>query len=198
MNGLEVDKVGKFIEEHVANVRYLGCHMVDDCHKLYPGGIGGTSFGIINVLPSYSDPSDMGHYILLAHKGNRLLCFDSYGLSVRDYSPYLASYIDKCKGTGYKVIEVRKRLQGSASLVCGLYCLYIGYIIAIHGLTGVYKIIRRRFSNTFSKNDRTVVSLCYSIFPLPGCVRTFCTQSNYMSFERCRTLLCGVSRRGWS
>ena len=197
MNGREVDRVGAYIEQTVSGVRYMGCFMADECGGVFPTQLGLTSFGIINILPSYSPTSVMGHYVLLAHTGDTLVCFDSYGMDVGRYSPYIATYIRRCKSVGFRIISIRRRLQGAGSLVCGLYCLLMAYILARYGVGGIYSTLRRRFTRSYSANDRAVVLLSYSLFPLPGCVKTFCLRSNStMSYESCRYTLCGDRRAG--
>ena len=183
MNTDEVDRVGRLIEKTLPSTRYLGCLMVDSCLRALPNREdgGGTCFvfSVVNVLPSYAFRGKMGHYILLGFKGTTVYYFDSFGLPMALYSPYLAKYASECKRLGHRVISLpTRRLQASTSLVCGLYVLQAAYLIAKRGVEGFKVYIRTRYTNSYSMNDRTVVRWSYSQFgrALPQCRLTFCSR----------------------
>lgn len=189
MNGEEVNKVGEDIERRIKGVNYLGCYLADECYRIEARGGSKFSFAIINILSSKSPRSAMGHYILVGFIRNSLLYFDSYGLNINYYSFYLSNYIRHYKNKGYRIIRVGRRLQGMGSLVCGLYSLYIAYILARYGVVGIDSHIRRKFTTNFARNDRIIVRLCYRIFKnLPECIKTFCVGA--LSYDECRRRIC--------
>ena len=180
MNTNEVDRVGRVIERTLPSTRYLGCLMVDSCLRALPSREDENGncfvFSVVNVLPSYASRGKMGHYLLLAFKGSTVYYFDSFGLPMTLYSPYLARYASECKRMGHRVISLpTRRLQATTSLVCGLYVLQAAYLIAKGGLERFKVHIRTRYTNNYSRNDRTVVRWSYCLFErvLPRCRLTF-------------------------
>jgi len=126
----------KLIEIEIKSYPFMVCVNTDDSSK------GGSHW--------------VGLYI--ARKGAELECFDSFGVSVFNYSHYFVEFV---KRNNLSEIESNVILQGPTTEVCGHYVImYMFKRLQSCSRHAFYSM----FSNNLDKNDKKAFQLVNKIF----------------------------------
>lgn len=172
MNGEEILKAlrGKIGEKVV----FLGCLALDDINHVIKEAekCKKPVLVIMNTLSYYDNPSDMGHWLALCinYSGGCIGFFDSYKLPIEYYIPRFEGILNS-----FKDINVPFRLQGSKTLVCGVYCILFAYVVSHYNVYRGFGFFNKRFCKwKFSFNDKLILRMAYKTFPMPSCVKVFC------------------------
>ena len=115
----------------------------------------GDFFIIVNNITNISK---MGHWILFFMKNRELLFFDSFGLHPNVYKGDILKFY--CSYSGRKRVITSYAIQNKFSLVCGVYVIYVGYMLSTdRTLCTIFS----KFTCNTRKNDRIVVQFLYKI-----------------------------------
>ena len=152
-------------------VRFLGCFHEKDLLEI----ISREKGVFVCIVLVGGESASVGHWIGLYvnHYFNKIGYFDSYNLPPSSYSTILVRYINMKKD--YEVCSLNFRLQSNHSYVCGAYAMLFVYLISHHNLNMVLSFFKKKFSrHSYFENDKLILRLCYSLFKMPPCIKTFC------------------------
>lgn len=172
-------------------VNFLGCYpqndflkVIQDAKKLLK-----PSVFILNTL-NREDTAIMGHWIavFIDYETLTIGYYDSYNLHPSLNSRALHSFIQS--SPYMNVSTLAYRLQGIQTTVCGLYVMYISYLLTHYTLKRALQSIHATFKKgQYFYNDKLITRMGYKLFHMPNCERTFCHREN---MKQCKRNICDV------
>lgn len=167
---------------------FLGCHPENHLYTLLKQASQRLKpcVFILNTL-GYEDNTDqIGHWftVYIDYSSNTLGYYDSYMLPPLLNSSTLYHYIKT--HPNLTVSTLTYRFQGLHSLVCGVYSMYVCYLLSFLNITQTLSCLHSTFEkHKFLFNDKLISRLGYKIFNLPKCSKTFCKND-----IRCQRNIC--------
>jgi hypothetical protein len=123
----------------------------------------------------------MGHWLLIfiRNKGS-IIFFDSFGFKPSFYGGKIEEF---CLLYTRVRIGTQSQIQHSESLVCGCYCIYVGYYLCKGaGIDQILKLFTKRFKR---KNDAIVENFTYKILGLKQtCSKMLCSSISFHTMCR--------------
>jgi len=170
MNALEIERglAGVMGDK----VIFLGCHpqgyfsnLLDQAKQhLKPAVV------ILNTLNWGETTIHLGHWIAvyINYETLTLGYFDSYNLHPSINSLALHRFI---QAHPYMTVHrLAYRIQGTHSIVCGIYAMYFCYLLSHQHLKRVMQCIHGTFKKgQYFYNDKLILRLGYKLFHMPQC-----------------------------
>ena len=131
---------------------------------------------VLNALSGEDTSNHLGHWmaIYLNYQTLTLGYFNSYMLSLLVNSLVLHAFIQT--HTHIAVSRLAYRLQGTHSVVCGIYAMYFCYLVSHQSLKHAMQCLHMSCSVCIKKgqyayNDKLITHLGYKLFHIPSCVK---------------------------
>ena len=122
MNTIQIDEILR--NNPVTKNEYIGCLASDQLSNIKKH-IKNKCFFITNTLSS--GEKGMGHWLLFYVDYNDVLFFDSFGFKPENYNNIYITNFVRSYNPKNVFIALTYPIQSASSLLCGAYCLYVGY-----------------------------------------------------------------------